>query len=174
MTRIRFASAAAVSAVVLGLSVPPAAAGARSSAGTVISGTAGASTASCLAHVPGGLSEDWYDVYKQGCTGHDEPELDPVSSASRSAQNVTWHVQLPADGTFPVSGVGPTFWFGGTVKDPNPHKIGQQGFLELQFYPDSFTKNCGSTGNFTVVQEANVYTACSPVWTLQKKGKGIA
>src|SRR6516165_9726075 len=173
MTGIRFASAAAVSVVVLGLSVSPAA-GTASSAGTVISGTAGASAAACLAHVPGGLSEDWYDVYKQGCTGHDEPELDPVSSASRSAQNITWHVQLPADGTFPVSGVGPTFWFGGTVKDSNPHKIGQQGFLELQFYPASFTKNCGSTGSFSLVHEPNVYTACSPVWTLAKKGTQIS
>ena len=102
MTRIRFASVAAVSAVVLGLSASAAAAGTRSSAGAVISGTAGASTAACLAHVPGGLSQDLYDFYTPGCTGHDEPELDPVSSASRSAQNVTWHVQLPADGTFPV------------------------------------------------------------------------
>src|ERR1700759_1364069 len=98
MTGIRFASVAAVSAVVLGLSVPAAAEGTGSSAGTVITGTAGATTASCLAHVPGGLSEDWYDVYRQGCPGHDEPELDPVSSASRSAQNVTWRAQLPADG----------------------------------------------------------------------------
>jgi hypothetical protein len=58
MTGIRFASVAAVSAVVLGLSVSPAAADTRSSAGTVISGTSGASTAACLAHVPGGLTED--------------------------------------------------------------------------------------------------------------------
>jgi hypothetical protein len=83
-------------------------------------------------------------------------------------------VQLPADGTFPVSGVGPTFWFGGTVKDSNPHKIGQEGFLELQFYPDSFTKNCGSNGSFSVVHAPNVYTACSPVWTLAKQGQQIA
>ena len=166
MIRIRFASAAAVSAVVLGLSVSPVAAGASSSAAAVISGTAGASTAACLAHVPGGLGADWYDFYTPGCTGHDEPELDPVSSALRSAQNITWRAQLPADGTFPVSSVGTAFWFGGTVKDSNPHKIGQQGFLELQFYPDSFTKNCGSTGSFSLVHAPNVYTACSPVWTL--------
>jgi hypothetical protein len=174
MTGIRFASVAAVSAVVLGLSVSSAAAGTRSSAGTVISGTAGASTAACFAHVPGALGDDRYDFYRPGCTGHDEPELDPVSSASRSAQNITWRVQLPADGTFPVSGVGPTFWFGGTVKDSNPHKIGQEGFLELQFYPDSFTKNCGSNGSFSVVHAPNVYTACSPVWTLAKQGQQIA
>ncbi len=173
MSGIRFASAAAVSAVVLGLCVSPAVA-VTSSAGNVISGTAGATTAGCLAHVPGGLSQDWYDSYRAGCTGHDEPELDPLSTASRSAQNITWHVQLPADGTFPVSSVGPTFWFGGTVKDSNPHKIGQEGFLELQFYPDSLTKNCGSTGSFSIVHAPDVYTACSPVWTLQKKGTGIA
>ena len=150
MTGVRPALVAAAFAVVLGISVSPAAAGTSSSAGTVIAGTAGASTAACLAHIPGGLSEDWYDSYRPGCTGHDEPELDPVSSASRSAQNITWRVQLPADGTSAVSSVGPTFWFGGTVKDSNPHKIGQEGFLELQFYPDSFTKNCGSTGSFSL------------------------
>src|SRR5215831_16597562 len=174
MNGIRFGSVAAVSAVVLGLSASAGAASASTSSGTVTSGTAGASTAACLAHVPAGLGEDWYDFYTPGCTGHDEPELDPVSSASRSAQNITWHVQLPADGTFPVSSVGPTFWFGGTVKDSNPHKIGQEGFLELQFYPDSLTKNCGSTGSFSVVHAPDVYTACSPVWTLAKQGRGIA
>jgi len=175
MTGVRFVVVAAASAVALGLSASAGIANASTGSGTVTSGTAGASTAfGCLAHVPGGLGKDWYDAYTPGCTGHDEPELDPVSSASRSAQNITWRVQLPKDGTFPVSSVGPTFWFGGTVKDSNPHKIGQEGFLELQFYPDSFTKNCGSTGNFTVVQEANVYTACSPVWTLRKKGTQIA
>src|SRR5215469_9321970 len=173
MSGIRFASAAAVSAVVLGLSVSPAAAGTASSAGTVISGTAGASTAACLAHIPGGLSGDWYDSYTPGCTGHDEPELDPVSSASRSAQNITWRAQLPADGTTTVSSVGPTFWFGGAVKDSNPNKIGQEGFLELQFYPDSFTTSCTPDGGFNVVQEPDVYTACSPVWTLEQQGQQI-
>ena len=36
------------------------------------------SAANCLAHGVGGQGEDWYDVYTPGCTGHDEPELDPV------------------------------------------------------------------------------------------------
>jgi hypothetical protein len=119
------------------------------------------------------VSEDWYDIYTPGCTGHDEPELDPVSSAPRSAQNITWHVQLPADGTFPVSGVGPTFWFGGTVKDSNPAKIGQEGFLELQFYPDSLASACTPDGGFSVVQAPDVYTACSPVWTIEQQGQQI-
>jgi hypothetical protein len=165
---------AAVVAIVLGLSASAGAAGTSVSSATVTSGTAGAATAACLAHVVGGVSEDWYDYYTAGCTGHDEPELDPVSNALRSAQNITWHIQLPADGAFPVSSVGPTFWFGGTVKDTNPHKIGQEGFLELQFYPDSFVKNCFSNGGFSLVHAPDVYTACSPVWTIAKQGQNIA
>jgi hypothetical protein len=169
---------AAVSAAVLGLSASAGAAGTtRSGAGTVTSAVAGASTAGCLAHILGGLTAedgDWSDYYTSRCTGHDEPELDPVSSAPRSAQNITWRVRLPADGSFPVSSVGPTFWFGGTVKDSNPKKIGHEGFLELQFYPDSFTKNCTGNGGFSVVHAPNVYTACSPVWTLRKRGRDVS
>src|SRR5215469_11227835 len=90
MTRVRFALVAAVSAGVLGLSASAAVAGTGTNSGTVTSGTAGASSAAnCLAHVVGGLSEDWYNYYTPGCTGHDEPELDPVSSAPGSAQNIT-------------------------------------------------------------------------------------
>jgi hypothetical protein len=177
MTGVRFALLAAVSAAVLALGASASAAGTSVRSGAVTSGSAGAGTAGCLAHVLGGLSaddSDWNDYYTSGCTGHDEPELDPVSSARGSAQNITWRVQLPADGTVPVSSVGPTFWFGGAVKDANPHKIGQEGFLELQFYPDSFTKNCFSNGGFSLVHDPDVYTACSPVWTLAKQGKEIA
>ena len=169
--RMLVASVAAAALVVLGGAASAGATGSTS----VTSGTAGANTAACLAHVPGGLDADFADYYKSGCTGHDEPELDPVSSAPGSAQNITWRVQLPADGTVvPVSSVGPTFWFGGTVKDSNPNKIGQQGFLELQFYPDSFTKNCTGNGGFSLIHAPNVYTACSPVWTIRKKGKDVS
>ena len=177
MNGLRFALLAAVSAFVLALGASTGAAGTSKGSAKIISGTAGATTAGCLAHIPGGLSADENDLseyYTSGCTGHDEPELDPVSSHSRSAQNITWHVQLPADGVKPVSSVGPTFWFGGTVKDSNPHKIGQEGFLELQFYPDSFTKNCFSNGGFNLVHAPDTYTACSPVWTIAKQGKQIA
>jgi hypothetical protein len=164
MTGLKFALVPAVSAVVLGLSASAGAASASTSSGTVTSGTAGATSAAhCLAHVAGG---DLYHYYTPGCTGHDEPELDPVSSAPGSAQNITWRAVLPADGSHPVSSVGPTFWFGGTVKDTNPQKIGGQGFLELQFYPDSFTTACTPNGGFHV-------TACSPVWTLMKQNGHI-
>jgi len=44
-----------------------------------------------------------------------------------------------------------------------------EGFLELQFYPDSFTTGCTSGGGFQVKHEADVYTACSPVWTIAKR-----
>jgi len=65
--------------------------------------------------------------YRPGCTGHDEPELDPVSSLPHSAQNLTWKAVLPIDGAFRVSGTGFGFWFGGTVTDP--HSLFHQAFL---------------------------------------------
>jgi hypothetical protein len=172
MTGVRLALVAALSAVVLGLSASAGAAGTSARSGTTAGGSWGASTAGCLAHLVGGATEDWYEHYTPGCTGHDEPELDPVSSAPGSAQNITWRAALPADGAFPVSSVGPTFWFGGTVKDSSPQKLGGQGFLELQFYPDSFTNACTPDGGFDVTQQANVYTACSPVWTIQEEPNG--
>jgi hypothetical protein len=136
MSGVRFALIAAVSAVALGLTASAGAASASTSSGTVTSGSAGAdSAAGCLAHVVGGQGEDWYDVYTPGCTGHDEPELDPVSSAPGSAQNITWRAVLPADGTSAVSSVGPTFWFGGTVKDSNPIKIGGEGVPGVAVLP---------------------------------------
>jgi hypothetical protein len=132
-------------------------------------GVAGAQSAACFAHVIGGANPDYYDVYTGNCTGHDEPELDPVSSAPHSALDLTWHVGLPAGGSFPVPTVGPTFWFGGAVADSNPKKLGGQGFLELQIYPDSLVKRCTDGGGFVVQHQPGTYTACSPVWTLTKQ-----
>jgi hypothetical protein len=173
---IRFAVLAAVAAFVLALGASAGAAGTGSKGSGKVSSGNGLGTSACLAHIPGGLSPDENDLgeyYQSVCTGHDEPELDPVSSAPGSAQDITWHVQLPADGSVPVSSVGPTFWFGGTVHDSNPVKLGLEGFLELQFYPDSFVKSCPSNGGFIVKHAPDIYTACSPVWTLTKKGKSI-
>lgn len=171
MTGLRLGLLAAISAAVLGVS---ASAGA---AGTSTAKNAGAGTADdCLAHVIGGLTaddSDWSEYYTPGCTGHDEPELDPVSSAPGSARDITWRVALPEDGTFPVTSVGPTFWFGGTVKDTNPDKIGGEGFLEMQFYPNSFARGCAANGGFKVKQEPGIYTVCSPVWTLEQQNKKI-
>src|SRR5258708_1680128 len=54
--------------------------------------------------------------------------LDPVSSAPGSAQDLTWTAILPKDGTVPVSAVGPTFWWGGTVTRPEPALAVRPGF----------------------------------------------
>jgi hypothetical protein len=161
------ACVAAVAAIVLAVG---ASTGAADDSPATQTGTL---TTGCLAHILGDASEDWYDHYTANCTGHDEPELDPVSSAPGSAFNITWRVALTAGATFPVTSVGPTFWFGGTVKDSNPNKIGGQGFLELQFYPDSFVRRCAPNGNFTVAHSPGVYTACSPVWTIAEQNGEI-
>jgi hypothetical protein len=102
--------------------------------------------------------------YTGACDGHDEPELDPVSSLPGSAQDLTWTAILPADGTVPVSAVGPTFWWGGAVSDPNPHALFGQAFLELQFYPDSIVNTCSSDGGFNVTYAPDKFSVCSPVW----------
>jgi len=117
----------------------------------------------CIAHHPNANAE--YPVwYAAGCTGHDEPELDPVSSLAGSAQDLTWTAVLPTDGSVPVSAVGPTFWWGGTVTDPNPHALFGQAFLEVQFYPDAIVNNCTSSGGFNVTYAPNKFSVCSPAW----------
>src|SRR5215472_2728336 len=117
----------------------------------------------CIAHHPQDFV--WYTA---GCTGHDEPEIDPLSSRPGSARDLTWTIVLPTDGTVNVDAVGPTFWMGGTVTDP--HSLFGQAFLELQFYPNSITTGCTSRGGFNVVFSMNTYTACSPVWEVARKG----
>jgi len=117
----------------------------------------------CIGHHP-----QEYVWYTASCTGHDEPEIDPLSNAPGSAQNLTWTVVLPTNGAMQVDSVGPTFWIGGTVTDPNS-RFGQ-AFLELQFYPNSITTNCAAGGGYNVTYSANTYTACSPVWEVSKKG----
>jgi len=123
----------------------------------------------CYAHRPKyieGVIEVKYDA---GCTGHDEPELNPVSSAPGSARDLTWKVVLPSDGAFPVSATGPTFWFGGTVTDPK--SLFGQSFVELQFYPDAVVTTCSQNGGFEVKFAPNTYSACSPVFRLTSTGK---
>ena len=52
----------------------------------------------CIGHHP----QDFV-WYTHSCTGHDEPELDPLSNAPGSAQDLTWTVVLPTDGRPPVN-----------------------------------------------------------------------
>ena len=133
------------------------------------SGTASANSSGCLAHRPNYLEGKIEVRYDAGCTGHDEPELDPVSSAPGSARDLTWTAVLPSGGAFPVSATGPTFWFGGTVTDPS--SLFGQAFVELQFYPDSIVTNCTPNGGFVVKFAADTYSACSPVFKLTQTGQ---
>ncbi|HEX3587717.1 MAG TPA: hypothetical protein VH024_17085 [Candidatus Angelobacter sp.] len=118
----------------------------------------------CLAHHPLYIPGQFEVTYTQGCTGHDEPELFPVSSAPGSARDLTWTAVLPSNGRSSVSDVGPTFWFGGTVTDPK--SLFGQAFVELQFYPDSTVTKCFNDGGFAVNFTPNIFTACSPVFKL--------
>ena len=104
MTRITggLLGTAAVVLLAVGTSLPAAAAPTASSQDQ--------SGGVCIGHHPNPAA--WYTG---ACSGHDEPELDPVSSLPGSAQDLTWTAVLPADGTVPVSAVGPTFWWGGAV-----------------------------------------------------------
>lgn len=117
----------------------------------------------CIGHHP----QDFV-WYTSSCTGHDEPELDPLSSQPGSAQDLTWTVVLPTDGATHVDAVGPTFWIGGVVNDP--HSLDQQAFLELQFYPNSLVTNCNAGGAFSVNYVPGDYTVCSPVWEVSPHG----
>jgi len=110
--------------------------------------------------------------YKQGCSGHDEPELDPLSSLPGSAENLTWTVVLPTDQRYEVADTGPTFWFGGPVTDPRSD-FGQ-AFVELQFYPDALVTKCTGGGGFQVVHAPGTYTACSPVWSVRNGAEPAA
>lgn len=123
----------------------------------------------CIAHRPNYIKGIFEVYYSAGCTGHDEPELDPVSNLPGSARDLTWTVILPTDGSnFLVSQLGPTFWFGGTVTDPN--SLFGQAFVELQFYADAIVTNCTPQGGFVLTFSKNSYSVCSPVWKVVPDG----
>jgi hypothetical protein len=126
----------------------------------------------CLAH-RGAYIENVIEIrYDAGCSGHDEPELMPLSSAAGSARDLTWTFVLPQNASYGVDATGPTFWFGGTVTDPN--SLFGQAFVELQFYPNGIVSNCNPNGGFVLSYSPNAYTACSPVWSLTQTGqKGV-
>jgi hypothetical protein len=123
-------------------------------------GAGGQSGSVCIGRHPNATAA-WYTG---ACSGHDEPELDPVSALPGSAQDLTWTAILPSDGSVPVSAVGPTFWWGGAVTDPNPHAQFGQAFLELQFYPDAVVNTCSADGGFNISYAPDKYSVCSPVW----------
>lgn len=130
---------------------------------TVANAASSSDQSLCIAHHP-----QEYIWYTSSCTGHDEPEIDPLSNRPGSAQNLTWTIVLPGNGAVQVDSVGPTFWIGGTVTDPT--SLFGQAFLELQFYPNSITKGCSAGGGYNVVYAPDIYTACSPVWKVSQHG----
>jgi hypothetical protein len=125
----------------------------------------------CFGLFPGRGAGDHYIEYPAGCSGHDEPDLAAISSGANTASNIKWTIVLPTDGTGtlgrPVVDLGPTFWFGATVRDSK--SIYGQAFQELQFYPDSTLTSpaCGSDGSFSTISTPNKYTVCSPVWAVK-------
>lgn len=139
------------------------------SVGVPTAGAAGGQGGGCIAHRPAYIEDVFEPHYTAGCSGHDEPELDPVSNLAGSAQDITWRFVLPSDGSFPVDAVGPTFWFGGAVADPN--SLFGQAFEELQFYPNALVGNCNPNGAFVVSNVPGDYTVCSPVWSLTTTGQ---
>jgi hypothetical protein len=138
----------------------------------VLPGAARADAGGCLAHHPIYVEDSFEIQYTQGCTGHDEPELDPLSNLAGSARDLTWTVVLPSNGTYGVDATGPTFWFGGTVTDPR--SAFGQAFVELQFYPNGLLTNCNPNGAFILKEAPGVYTVCSPVWSVIKKSEPAA
>ena len=134
---------------------------------------AGASTTSlhwCSAHHPNYVEDVFEPSYTAGCTGHDEPELDPISNVPGSARNLTWTIVLPTDGAFPVVSTGFGFWTGGTVNDAS--SLFGQAFQELQFYPDTIATRCHPDGGVTERYVPNAYTICSPVWSIKQDADG--
>src|SRR5487761_1505160 len=96
MSWMRFRRVVAVIVLTLGASAGLSAAAQPGSAGKHSAGQSGAG--GCIAHHPN--SDTQYPVwYTAVCSGHDEPELDPVSSLAGSARNLTWTAVLPSDGT---------------------------------------------------------------------------
>ncbi len=164
-TSLVLATVAAVLAVLGGAGANAASGKSPAAAKATANGTGGG----CIAHRPNYIEGVFESQYVAGCSGHDEPELDPVSSAPGSAKDLTWKFVLPSDGTFPVSATGPTFWFGGTVSDPK--SLFGQAFLEVQFYPDALVRNCTPGGGFVVSYAPNTYTVCSPVWSIHATGQ---
>ena len=139
-------------------------------AAVLVAGGAGASSgttsSACIAHRPAYIEGVFEPSYTAGCSGHDEPELDPLSNLAGSGNDLTWTVVLPTDGSYGVDATGPTFWFGGTVNDPKSF-LGQ-AFVELQFYPNAYVTNCNPNGGFIIKYVKNDYTVCSPVWSVVK------
>jgi hypothetical protein len=104
--------------------------------------------------------------YRPGAPGTTSRSSTRCPSLPHSARDLTWKFVLPTDGKFSVAGTGFGFWFGGTVTDPDPKALFNQGFLEVQFYPDTLVSECKQNGDSIYTYAKNTYTVCSPVWSI--------
>jgi hypothetical protein len=111
---------------------------------------AGKQGGGCVGRHPAYIEGVFEPSYSAGCSGHDEPELNPLSNLAGSAKDVTWSFVLPGNGDrFPVDAVGPTFWLA-AGDDPTACRAGVQ---ELQFYPNSVVGNYAPNGGYVVSQQ---------------------
>ena len=53
----------------------------------------------CVAHHPNYIEGVFEPHYTAGCSGHDEPELNPLSNLPGSGKNATWTFVLPSNGS---------------------------------------------------------------------------
>jgi hypothetical protein len=131
---------------------------------------AGGGQGACIAHRPAYVEDVFETRYSAGCSGHDEPELMPLSDLPGSAKNLTWTFVLPRNGPhFDVDAVGPTFWLGGPVDDAN--SLFGQAFEELQFYPNAVVQRCGPNGGYVVKHRVGSWSVCSPTWAIHTTGQ---
>jgi hypothetical protein len=87
----------------------------------------------CYAHRPR-YSEGSFEVkYDANCTGHDEPELDPVSTLAGSAQNFTWTAILPSSGATSSPTMGQPF--GSAAPSPTPRACSANRSLSYSSIP---------------------------------------
>jgi hypothetical protein len=80
-------------------------------------------------------------------------------------------VVLPTNGAAGVDAVGPTFWIGGAVTDPN--SLFNEAFLEPQFYANGITTGCTSGGGYNVTYASNTYTAITDHQYVTPAGDGM-
>ena len=142
--------------------------GAASTGKTGSAGSGGLGSA-CIAHHPNYVEDVFEPLYVAGCTGHDEPELDP--GLERTPLGEEPHLAVRAAEQRRISG-------GRSRPDllvrrdrhrsEQPIRPGVPGGAVL---PGRARPNCTPNGGFVVSYAPNTYTVCSPVWSIHTTGQ---